>query len=363
MKMSREVFPPAVAPDSPVSVLAGDGSVPDGYVCPISDTEVVEAYRLMLLTRIANERCVSLQRQGRLGTVASAKGQEAAMVGSVWPLDPALDWVVPAYREMPSMIKMGFPLARLLLYYRGHPLGSVTPPGVNVLPIQIALAAQLPHAVGLGWGLRQQGSEAVVLVYFGDGAASEGDAHESLNLAGVRKAPVVFILQNNGYAISTPTSKQSATLSLASRAAGYGFPGIQVDGNDLFAMIDATREAVDRARTGGGPTLIEAVTYRLGPHNTTDDETRYVDLLAHEAWRELDPLIRVRAYLFAHGLLNDESEQDMRDKITEEIADAVAEMEAVQAPDPVQLFENVFATLTPRLEQQRRSANMSREGA
>jgi pyruvate dehydrogenase E1 component alpha subunit len=340
----------------PLQFLDADGVLADGYEPPLPDGDLLAAFRLMWLTRIANERGVSLQRQGRLGTIASARGQEAAMVGSVWPLDPALDWLVPQYRELPSMVRMGFPLARFLLYYRGHPLGGATPEGVNVLPVQIALAAQLPHAVGLAWGLRQQGSEAVVLTYFGEGAASEGDAHEALNLAGVKKAPVVFVLQNNGWAISTPLSKQTAATDLASRAAGYGIAGELVDGNDLFAVYEASRRAVDRARAGGGPTLIEARTYRLGPHNTTDDETRYVDLEVHESWILRDPLTRLRTLLLERGLLTEESEETWRVELTEEVNAAITEMEAAPPTQPDDLFIEVYASGSPRLDRQRREA-------
>src|SRR5215211_414790 len=264
-------------PAEPLSLLAADGTLADGYEPALGDDELLAAFRLMVLSRATSERAVSLQRQGRLGTIATPDGQEAAIVGSAFALDTKRDWVAPSYREMPAMLHMGLPLARFLLYYRGHPLGNQIPPGVNMLPVQIALATQVPHAVGLGWGLRHQGSDAVVLVYFGEGASSEGDVHEAMNLAGVRQAPVVFLLQDNGWAISTPVAQQSATGSFALRAAGYGFPGELVDGNDLFAVHDATRRAVERARTGEGPTLIEARTYRLAPHNTADDSSRYLD--------------------------------------------------------------------------------------
>jgi pyruvate dehydrogenase E1 component alpha subunit len=338
----------------PLRLLDQDGATPKGYEPPLEDAELLAAFRLMLLTRLTNERGVSLQRQGRLGTIASARGQEAAMIGSVWPLDPGRDWLVPQYRELPSMLKMGWPLDRFLLYYRGHPLGSVPPEGVNVLPVQIALAAQLPHAAGLGWGLRKQGSDAVVLTYFGEGAASEGDAHEALNLAGVMRAPVIFVLQNNGWAISTPASKQTAAESLAARAAGYGMAGEQVDGNDLFAVLEATRRAVDRARAGEGPTLIEALTFRLGPHNTTDDETRYVDPDVFAGWKERDPLLRLRAYLEARGILGDGVEDGIREEVAAEIATAVESMEAQSTTSAAQLFEHVYAEPTPRLRRQQR---------
>lgn len=338
---------------APLRILDPSGQVPDGYVQQMSDEDLLAAYRLMLLTRAASQRAVSLQRQGRLGTFAPPDGQEAAMIGSVWPLDPARDWVVPQYREMPAMVRMGFPLARYLLYFRGHPLGNITPPGVNVFPVQISLAAQLPHAVGLAWGLQQQGSDGVVVTYFGEGAASEGDAHEAMNLAGVRRAPVIFILQNNGWAISTPVSKQTAASSHAVRAAGYGFPGEVVDGNDLFAVYEATSRAVQRARAGDGPTLIEALTYRLGAHNTADDHTRYMDADLLESWRQRDPITRLASYMTGRGLLTDELSSRLAAEVAEETAAAVAAMEAEREAGPDYLFHEVFTELPDRLQRQR----------
>jgi pyruvate dehydrogenase E1 component alpha subunit len=352
-----------VEPPEPLQFLAADGTLADAYEPPLGDEKLLAAFRLMLLSRATSERAVSLQRQGRLGTIATPDGQEATIVGSVVALDTERDWLVPTYREMPAMIHMGLPLAQFLLYYRGHPLGNQIPPGVNLLPVQIALASQVPHAVGLAWGLRHQGSDAVVLVYFGEGASSEGDVHEAMNLAGVRRAPVVFLLQDNGWAISTPVAKQSATGSFALRAPGYGFPGELVDGNDLFAVHDATRRAVERARAGEGPTLVEARTYRLAPHNTADDSTRYVDPTQLEQARAHDPLVRLRAFLGGRGLLDEESERRLADEVGEEISAAVKEMESEAGFAADQLFEHAYQTLPPRLERQRRALTQGAEEA
>jgi pyruvate dehydrogenase E1 component alpha subunit len=345
----------APQPSEPLSFLGPEGTLADGYEPPFEDDELVAAFRLMVLSRATSERAVSLQRQGRLGTIATPDGQEAAMVGSALALDTERDWLVPSYREMPALLHMGLPLARLLLYYRGHPLGNQIPPGVNLMPVQIALGTQVPHAVGLGWGLRHQGSDAVVLVHFGEGASSEGDVHEAMNLAGVRAAPVVFVLEDNGWAISTPVAKQSATRSFALRAPGYGFPGELVDGNDLFAVYEATRRAVERARAGEGPTLIEARTYRLAPHNTADDSSRYVDPTQLERARTRDPLTRLRTFLASRGLLDDQFEERLRDEVGKEIAAAVRQMESEAEFAVDQLFEHVYETPPPRLERQRRA--------
>jgi pyruvate dehydrogenase E1 component alpha subunit len=336
----------------PYAVLGLDGSLPPGYEPPLNRDDVLAAFRLMLLTRVFDERAFSLQRQGRLGTFSPVTGQEASVVGSAWALDPTRDWVVPQYRELPAMLRQGYTLTRFLLYFMGNPAGNEMVEGVNVLPFQISLAAQVPHAVGLAWGLRHRGTEGVVLTYFGDGASSEGDVHEAMNLAGIRRAPVVFFLQNNGYAISTPVSLQTAAETFATRAAGYGFSGELVDGNDLFAVAEVTQRAVARARAGGGPTLIESRTYRLGPHNTADDPTRYVDPEELEARRALDPLERLRGYLRREGILDGDGETTLRNELTEEVGAAVEEAERIGAARPGQIFEHVYAEPFPRLEQQ-----------
>ena len=229
----------------------------------------------MLLSRLVDEKAFNLQRQGRLGTYAPGQGQEAVATGVSMALRVESDWLVPQYRELAAQLRHGWSLRDAFLFFQGHPDGWRPPE--RVLPVAIALAAQLPHAVGLAWGLQQQGSDAVVATFCGDGASSEGDFHEALNFAGVLKAPVVFVVQDNNWAISTPRSRQSATTSFALRGDGYGMPGVAVDGNDLFAVYAAAEAAVARARAGDGPTLIEAKTYRLMAHNTADDATRYVD--------------------------------------------------------------------------------------
>jgi pyruvate dehydrogenase E1 component alpha subunit len=340
----------------PLQLLAPDGSVVGDHVPALDDGAMLGAYRAMLQSRVIDERFFSLQRQGRLGTYSPVNGEEAAVIGSAWALDPARDWVVPQYRELPAMLRQGYTLVRALEYFKGLPRGNHMEPGVNVLPYQISLAAQIPHAVGLAWGLRHQGSDGVVAVYFGDGASSEGDAHEALNLAGVRRAPVVFVLKNNGWAISTPVRKQTAAESFAARAEGYGIAGELVDGNDLLAMHDACTRAVERARSGGGPTLIEARTHRMGPHNTSDDPTRYVDPAWLEERRALDPLARVRAHLQARGLVDDAGEQALVERLKAEVDAAVEAVEAAPAPGPEAMFDHVFARPPGRVAAQRAAA-------
>jgi pyruvate dehydrogenase E1 component alpha subunit len=347
---------PTIDPAEPLCLLTPDGTLADGHVPALEGEALLGAWRAMLRSRVVDERCFSLQRQGRLGTFSPVHGEEAAVVGSAWALDPARDWVVPQYRELPAMLRQGYRLTQALQYYRGDPAGSRMKHGVNVLPYQISLAAQIPHAVGLAWGLRHQGSDAVVCVYFGDGASSEGDAHEAMNLAGVRRVPVVFVLKNNGWAISTPVRKQTATASFAARAAGYGIAGELVDGNDLFAMHDACSRAVARARAGDGPTLVEARTYRMGPHNTSDDPTRYVDPIELEEHRALDPLARVRRYLTAEGVIDEPSERALVDELAAEFDAAIAQVEAGAPPGPEAVFDHVYERPPPRLERQRQQA-------
>jgi pyruvate dehydrogenase E1 component alpha subunit len=308
----------------------------------------------MLLSRRVDERAFNLQRQGRLGTFSPVHGQEASVVGSACALDPSRDWVVPQYRELPAMLRQGYTLELFFLYFMGNPAGNRIPGHVNLLPYQISLATQLPHAVGLAWGLRHQGLDGVVCVYFGDGASSEGDFHEACNLAGVRRAPVIFLLQNNGWAISTPVSKQTAG-GFAARAAGYGIAAELVDGDDIFAVYEATALAVARARAGEGPTLIETRTYRMGPHNTADDPARYVDPDELEAHRALDPIVRLRDYLRGAGLLADAAEEQMRAQIEDELTAALAAAESRGAAQAEQIFDHVYADPPARVLEQRRA--------
>lgn len=354
-------FPvPAGAPD-PVSLLSSDGSLLPGAEPGLDDDAVLEALWLMRLSRAFDEKGFALQRQGRFGTFSPVRGQEASVVGAAMALDPARDWVVPQYRELPALLRQGLPLETFMLYFTGHPAGGRIPDGVHLLPIQISLAAQLPQAVGLAWGLRLQGDPGVVVVFVGDGASSEGDFHESLNLAGVVGAPVVFVLQNNGWAISTPRSRQSRACTLAERAPGYGLPGVLVDGNDLLAVHGVVATAVERARSGGGPTLVETLTYRIGAHNTADDPSRYVDVAVAEQWSSRDPVPRVERYLEARGRWDAAASAAMTDAHAAEIERALAAARATPPVASESLFGHVYARPPQRVEQQR--AEWSARGA
>jgi pyruvate dehydrogenase E1 component alpha subunit len=333
-----------------LSILDADGRLDEALAPPLSPEDLKRLYRAMLLGRRLDERMLRLQRQGRIGTFAPIKGQEASQLGSAFCLSPT-DWMVPSFRETAAMVWRGWPIEKLLLYFSGNLEGGQPAPDQHDLPIAIPVSTQLPHAVGLAYAAQYRGDPAVVMVFFGDGATSEGDFHEALNVAGVWQVPVVFVCQNNQWAISVPLKKQTHSRTLAGKALAYGFPGIQVDGNDVLAVVAAGREAVERARGGDGPTLIECVTYRLGVHTTADDPTRYRSAEELAAWERKDPLTRFAAYLRTRGLLDEGLEQE----VDAEIAAAVARFEAAPRPDPLRMFDHVYGRLPPDLERQRQA--------
>lgn len=346
-------FQPEGAQVEPITVLSSAGTLASGYAPSLSDGVLVDALRLMIKCRAFDRRATNLQRQGRFGTFSSSEGQEASSLGAALAIDPRTDWIVPQYRELPALLQHGLPLDRFIAFFLGSPGGTRIPDDVRVLPIQIALAAQLPHAVGLAWGEQLQNKGSVVLAFVGDGGSSEGDFHEACNLAGVVSAPMVLLLQNNGYALSTPRERQSRARSLASRALGYGITGVVVDGNDLLAVHDVTSEAVHRARSGAGPTLIEAMTHRLGPHNTADDPTRYVDPVAHERAMTHDPMLRLRRYLESRGAWDAQVEIDWAQQAVHEVDAAFEAAWAVPTDQVDLLFDHVFAVDIPRVRAQR----------
>lgn len=332
--------------------------MPDGTVAPggksrMDEELLLEALGWMMKSRLYDQRVIALQRQGQFGVYSPGMGQEASIVGSALALDPARDWIVPQYRELMATVHHGLPLEVITAQYLGKIAPARIPDGVNVLPNQVSIAAHLPQATGLAWGLKLQGKDAVVMAYIGDGGSSEGDFHEALNLAGVVKAPIVFFLQNNQWAISTSRRVQSATRSFALRAAGYGFEGVEVDGNDVMAVYDVTSDAVERARSGGGPTLIEAVTYRMSFHNTTDNPSRYEDPKEHEEARSRDPIQRVQRYLAGLGLWDAKREAELTAQVREDIEHALQLAYAADTPKPADVFANVYADEPSRVAKQR----------
>src|SRR5881296_3307345 len=331
-----------------LSVLDAEGNLDSTLDPGLPAAELKRLYRAMLLARRLDERMVRLQRQGRIGTFAPIKGQEASQLASVAVLRPS-DWMVPSFRETAAMVWRGWPIEKLLLFFSGHLEGGQPALEQHDLPITIPVATQLPHAVGLAYAAQYRGDDAVVMAYFGDGATSEGDFHEAMNFAGVWHVPLVFVCQNNQWAISVPLKKQTHSRTIAQKALAYGLPGIQVDGNDVLAVYAVAREAVDRARAGDGPTLIECVTYRLGVHTTADDPTKYLSDAEVAMWEQKDPLTRFKAYLEKRNLLAEGLEQH----VDEEIAEAIRRFEATPPPDPLTMFDHVYAELPSDLAAQR----------
>ena len=319
----------------------------------MSDDDALGALRLMMLSRSVDDWAVRLQRMGRLGTYGPVHGQEASVVGASWALDPALDWLAPAYREQPAMLRHGMPLDKLLAVYMGKLTAGRIPDDVRMLPRNQSVGAQLPHAVGLAWAQRLRRTGAAVMVFLGEGASSEGDFHESCNLAGVMRAPIVFVIQNNSWAISTPSSQQTAG-ALWARGEGYGFPGFVVDGNDLFAVYETARTAVLRARAGEGPTLIENRTYRMGMHNTTDDPRAYRDASEVESAAAADPIQRVQRYLERHASWSADLAKLWAKELEAEIRSAMERASTYPAPKPDDVFDHVYAQPPERVTRQRR---------
>jgi len=332
-------------------ILKPDGTLREGEKAPIDDQETLKLYQKMLFIRLADQKGLMLQRQGRFGTYAPIWGQEACQIGSTYVLQKG-DWVFPAFREIGATVMMGIPLKDFFLYWMGNEMGSRAPEGINMVPVSIPVGTHIPQAVGTAWAAKIKGDKIVTIAFFGDGATSKGDFHEGMNFAGVFKTPTIFFCQNNQFAISVPRSRQTASKTIAQKAIAYGFDGIQVDGNDLFAVMAATREAVEKARSGKGPTLIEGVTFRFGPHTTADDPTKYRTDEEIEPWKPLDPMLRLRLYLKGKGLWNDEVEGRMTETAQKEIDQAVKDAEAVPPPAVEEIFKYVFAEMTPQLKEQ-----------
>jgi pyruvate dehydrogenase E1 component alpha subunit len=307
----------------------------------------------MLFARRASERFWNLQRQGRLATVPPLTGQEAAVVGVVRGLDLSTDWFVPYYRDLIGLGALGDEFfEQIVAYWRGHPDGGRIPEGVRCLPPQIALGSQIPHAAGLAWGLALRGDPGVVCTFIGDGATSEGDFYEGINLAGVQRIPLIVVCINNGWAISTPTDHQTAAESFAIKGEAAGIPGVRVDGNDVLAVVDATRTARRRAAAGDGPTLLEVVTYRMGAHTNSDDPSRYVPSETLTDWKERDPIERFRAVLQRAELWDDDQHAaalERADARLERIIDAALQREIV----PADALDHVVATPSARASEQR----------
>src|SRR3954464_2299890 len=328
----------------------GDGEgVPDGEVEGLSEQDLLELHRQLVLLRTYDERSVVYHSQGRIGTYAIFWGHEAMQVGSSYALERE-DWIFPSYRESAIGLLRGLPASTILSWWRGHPAGWWNPAEFNVASICVPIATQVPHAAGLAWGKKLQGESTVAIAYFGDGATSEGAFHEGANLAAVMRAPLVLFCNNNQWAISTPLTAQTAAETLAHKAVGYGIPGVRVDGGDVLAVYEATREAVARARAGGGPTLIEAVTYRAAPHATADAPSAYIDQARVEEEKGRECLGRYEAYLRRVGLLSDEAAEAGRAQAADLMREGITAAEAEAPADPSLVFSHAYVDPPPSLE-------------
>ena len=328
----------------------GDGEgVPDGEVEGLSEADLLELHRQLVLLRTYDERSVVYHRQGRIGTYAIFWGHEAMQVGSSFALERD-DWIFPSYRESAIGLLRGLPAATILSWWRGHPAGWWNPADYNVASICVPIATHVPHAAGLAWGKKLRGETTCAIAYFGDGATSEGAFHEGANFAAVMRAPLVLFCNNNQWAISTPLSAQTAAETLADKAVGYGIPGLRVDGGDVLAVYEATREAVARARGGEGPTLIEAVTYRAAPHATADDPAAYIDLERVEEEKQNECVGRYESYLRRLGLLSDEAAEAVRADAFQVLRDGIAAAEAEPPADPSLVFSHAYVDPPPALE-------------
>jgi pyruvate dehydrogenase E1 component alpha subunit len=320
----------------------GDGeAIPDGEVAGLGERELLDLYRSLVLLRTYDERSVVYHRQGRIGTYAIFWNHEAMQAGSVHALEDE-DWIFPSYRESAIGLLRGMPASTVLSWWRGHPAGWWNPADYNVASICVPIGTHVPHAAGLAWGKKLRGESAVAIAYFGDGATSEGAFHEGANLAGVMRAPLVLFCNNNQWAISTPITAQTAAETLADKAAGYGMPGVRVDGLDVLAVYEATREAVERARAGEGPTFIEAVSYRAAPHATADDPRAYIDLERVEEERARECVGRYESYLRRLGVLDDATAEAVKAQALDVMREGIAAAEAEPEPDVGLVFEHAF---------------------
>jgi pyruvate dehydrogenase E1 component alpha subunit len=334
-------------------ILNEDGEVVNEEALPdLSDEELKELMHRMVYTRILDQRSIALNRQGRLGFYAPTAGQEASQLGTQFALEKE-DFILPGYRDVPQLIWHGLPLYQAFLFSRGHFHGNQFPEGVNALSPAIIIGAQITQAAGVALGMKRRGKKAVAITYTGDGGTSQGDFYEGMNFAGAFEAPAIFVVQNNQFAISVPREKQTKAKTLAQKAVAVGINGIQVDGMDVLAVYAATKDARERAINGEGPTLIETLTYRYGPHTMAgDDPTRYRTEDMDSEWEKQDPLVRFRKYLEAKGLWSEEEENKVIDQAKEEIKAAIKQADAHPKMKVSDLINNMYEVLPSNLKEQ-----------
>lgn len=334
-----------------LEILDENGAV-DAKVMPKIDNKTIkQMYEWMVLTRVFDDKALKLQRQGRMGTYAPTRGQEAAQIGSALVLQKE-DLVFPAFRETGVYLVRGMPAEFIFKYWAGDERGMAIPESVNLFPISITVGAHPPHAVGAAMAFNILKKKGVALTYFGDGATSEGDFHTAMNFAGAFNAPTVFICQNNQWAISLPVEQQTASKTIAQKAIAYGFEGIQVDGNDIFAVYKATQDAIKKARSGKGPTFIECLTYRMADHTTSDDAKKYRPEKLVKPWEKKDPILRLEKYMMKKKLLTESAKKKIWDKAQKDIDASVDRMEKWDYYPPEEIFKYMYAEPTPLLKEQ-----------
>ena len=332
-----------------LQILNEKGTLDKKLMPNLTKSQILWMYENMILTRAVDEKMLSMQRQGRIGTFAPVKGQEACQIGIIAALDKK-DMIFPAFRETAAHIAFGLPPENLFIYYAGDERGSKT--DKNFFPIAIPVATQLLHAVGYAWGAKIKKENIVVVVFFGDGATSEGDFHEAMNFAGTFKLPVLFVCQNNQYAISVPRKLQSASETLAQKAIAYGFEGIQVDGNDIFSVYKAANDAILNIKKGKGPYFIECITYRLGDHTTADDASKYRSQKELQEWMKKDPILRLKDYIIKNKYLSRLDEEKLHDKVKLKVEDVVKKAESIEAPNVEDIFKYTFNEMPWNLKEE-----------
>ena len=335
-----------------LQVLDEHGNVDQARDPGLSDSELLAVHRAMVLTRSFDSRMLTMQRQGEMGTFAPNLGQEACMIGQVWELSRQ-DWFSPSYRSFGAQIHRGWPMERLFLLWSGYHEGFPPPEGVNDMPFSIVIGSHVLPAVGIAMGMRRRNNNDCVVVNFGDGAMSQGAVSEAFNFAMVDRAPVIFVCENNGWAISTPTKLQYATDHLAGRGVAFGLSSIRVDGNDILGMIAAMREATRRARDGEGPTFVEAITYRMSLHTTADDPTVYRDSADSDPWHSRCPINRMEKYLEGRGLLSKEAAEKVKLEADAEVLEARERFRKIAKARPREVFDHLYKVTPSELEDQR----------
>jgi pyruvate dehydrogenase E1 component alpha subunit len=334
-----------------LQILDDKGNCDEELMPDLSNEDVKKIYETLVLIRVFDQKAFNMQRQGRLGTYIQFKGQEACQVGSAYALKDN-DFVFPMYRSSGLLIARNHPITQILQYWNGDERGMKAPDGVNNFPISIPVGTHMVHSSGAAWAAKLRNTGQISISYFGEGATSKGDFHEAMNFAGVFKVPAIFVCENNQFAISVHRADQTKSETIAQKAIAYGIEGVQVDGNDIFAVYKATKDAVMKGRAGNGPTLIEMFTYRMCDHSTSDDATRYRTKEEVEAWGKKDPIERLEKYMRNKGLLDDTYKEKVINDSKERIEKEVAEFEKIGSPDPKDMFTFIYDEMTPALKEQ-----------